>query len=225
MRAARDGRLRATSWRLGAGGASCAGIPLWSARYTAGRCRRLATRSGDRAVWDALRQDIALRRAHAAASAGVHRRRHRSRSRSASARTPRSSASWTPCCGGRCRTRDADGSCRWPKQRPREGRVIRHRSRPPTSSTGVATRQSFAAMAAYTGTARKPDGDAASPNALRTLTVSPAFLDVLGAARRRSAGTSQLSEEIDGRHRVVLLTDALWRRRFGARSRRSSAAR
>ena len=53
--------------------------------------------------------------------------------------------------------------------------------------------------------------------AVAALAVSPAFLSVLGVAPALGRDF-RAEEETVGRHRVVLLTDALWRRRFGADS-------
>src|SRR6185295_3689091 len=71
--------------------------------------------------------------------------------------------------------------------------------------------QSFRAMAAYTETAVNLTG-VGEPERLRGLSVSPGFLDVLGVhpAHGRDFRTE---EETFGRHRVVLLADAFWRRR------------
>ena len=57
---------------------------------------------------DLLRQDLALRRAHAAPRARLRRHRHRWSRRSASAPPPPPSRSPTTCCSGRCPFADAD---------------------------------------------------------------------------------------------------------------------
>ena len=71
-------------------------------------------------------------------------------------------------------------------------------------------------MAAYSETAMNLTG-AGEPERLRGLAVSPAFLQVLGA-RPAQGRDIRAEEETQGNHRVVLLTDAFWRRRFGADS-------
>jgi putative ABC transport system permease protein len=53
------------------------------------------------------------------------------------------------------------------------------------------------------------------PERIRPLKVSPAFLGVIGVAPALGRDFTS-EEEIDGRERVVLLSDDLWRRRFGA---------
>jgi putative ABC transport system permease protein len=78
--------------------------------------------------------------------------------------------------------------------------------------------QSFSAMAAYmllpAGGAYNLTGNG-EPERVRPLEVSPAFLGVIGAAPAFGRDFRQ-EEETVGRHRVVLLSDGLWRRRFGA---------
>ena len=78
--------------------------------------------------------------------------------------------------------------------------------------------KSFASMAALMVTA--PSGafnltGAGEPERVKPLQVSPAFLAVIGVVP--ALGRDFLAEEeIDGREQVVLLSDGLWRRRFGA---------
>jgi putative ABC transport system permease protein len=77
---------------------------------------------------------------------------------------------------------------------------------------------SFSAIAAYTITspssAYNLTGDG-EPERVRPLEVTPAFLAVIGIAPALGRDF-RFEEETVGRHRVVLLSDALWRRRFGA---------
>jgi putative ABC transport system permease protein len=103
------------------------------------------------------------------------------------------------------------------EQRPRESRWFgpiapadyfdwRHDSR------------SFSAMAAYA--IQSPSGaynltGEGEPERVRPLEVTSQFLDVTGI--RPALGRDfRAEEETVGRHRVVLLSDGLWRRRFGA---------
>jgi putative ABC transport system permease protein len=78
--------------------------------------------------------------------------------------------------------------------------------------------RSFSAMAAYTvssaASAYNLTGDG-EPERLRPLVVSSAFLSVIGVTPAFGRDFRS-EEETVGRHRVVLLSDALWRRRFGA---------
>jgi putative ABC transport system permease protein len=74
--------------------------------------------------------------------------------------------------------------------------------------------RSFAAMAAYMETALNLIAPG-EPERLNGLAVSPGFLAALGMSPSDGRDLRP-EEEIQGRHRVVLLTDALWRRRFGA---------
>jgi len=77
--------------------------------------------------------------------------------------------------------------------------------------------RSFSDMAAYSimapSSAYNLTGSG-EPERVRPLQVSPSFFRVLGLAP--AVGRDfRAEEEIDGRHRVVLLSDQLWRRRFG----------
>jgi putative ABC transport system permease protein len=78
--------------------------------------------------------------------------------------------------------------------------------------------RSFSAMAAYTLT---PSSGAynltgnGEPERVRPLEAAPAFLGVIGVTPALGRDFRP-EEETVGRHRVVLLSDGLWRRRFGA---------
>ena len=78
--------------------------------------------------------------------------------------------------------------------------------------------RSFSSMAAYTlmpaAGAYNLTGNG-EPERVRPLEVSPAFLSVIGVTPAFGRDF-RAEEETVGRHRVVLLSDALWRRRFGA---------
>ena len=79
---------------------------------------------------------------------------------------------------------------------------------------------SFSAMAAYTvmpaaGAYAYNLTGVGEPERVRPLEVSPAFLSVIGVTPAFGRDF-RAEEETVGRHRVVLLSDALWRRRFGA---------
>jgi hypothetical protein len=78
--------------------------------------------------------------------------------------------------------------------------------------------QSFAAIAALSigspSGAYNLTGDG-EPERVRPLEVTPQFLSVIGVTPAIGRDF-RAEEEIDGRDRVVLLSDALWRRRFGA---------
>jgi putative ABC transport system permease protein len=73
---------------------------------------------------------------------------------------------------------------------------------------------SFTAMAAVEDTAVNLSGGG-EPERLRAIVSTSGFLDVLGVVPVRGRDF-RADEETPGRHRVVLLTDELWRRRFGA---------
>src|SRR5262249_40122280 len=103
------------------------------------------------------------------------------------------------------------------EQRPREGRWFGPIA-PADFFDWRRDNRSFAAVAAYTilppASAYNLTGDG-EPERVRPLEVSPSFLGVLGIAPP-PARDSHADEEIFGRPRVVLLTNDLWRRRFGA---------
>jgi putative ABC transport system permease protein len=97
--------------------------------------------------------------------------------------------------------------------RPREGRV----NGPVAPADFYDWRResrSFAAMAAYSDVAVNLTGSG-EPERLRGLSVASGFLMALGVTPARGRDF-RIDEETDGRDRVVLLTDSLWRRRFGA---------
>ena len=77
---------------------------------------------------------------------------------------------------------------------------------------------SFSAVAAYTimspSGAYNLTGDG-EPERVRPLEVTPPFLGVIGVTPALGRDF-RAEDETVGRHRVVLLSDALWRRRFGA---------
>ena len=99
------------------------------------------------------------------------------------------------------------------EQRPREGRLFGPIS-PADFYDWRRDSRSFASFAAYIDTALNITG-AGEPERLRALAVSPGFLEALGVAPAR--GTDfRPDEETFGRHRVALLSDGFWRRRFGA---------
>ena len=75
--------------------------------------------------------------------------------------------------------------------------------------------QVFAAMAAYTGTSVTLREPGAEPEDLRGLRATTDLFDVLRVTP--AIGRSFTAEhEVEGRHRVAVLSDALWRRRFGS---------
>jgi putative ABC transport system permease protein len=79
----------------------------------------------------------------------------------------------------------------------------------------AAQQQVFASMAAIAGgafTLREPD---AEPEELRAERVTAGFFDVL-RAYPVLGGPFTADNETDGNHRVAVLSDGLWRRRFGA---------
>ena len=99
------------------------------------------------------------------------------------------------------------------EQRPREGRLYGPVAPADFFDWGRDSR-SFAAMAAYMERSLNLTG-AGEPERLLGLSVSPAFLTSLGVAPALGRNLRD-EEDIDGHDQVVLLTDALWRRRFGA---------
>ncbi len=98
------------------------------------------------------------------------------------------------------------------EQRPREGRLTNPVS-PADFYDWRADSRSFTAMTAYMETSVNLSGSG-EPERLAGLNVTPEFLTVLGI--QPSLGRDFRSEEETfGRHRVALLTDGLWKRRFG----------
>jgi hypothetical protein len=108
---------------------------------------------------------------------------------------------------------DADRIMSLAEQRPREGRMYGAVS-PADFFDWRRDATSFAAMAAFNEGATNLTGTG-EPERIRTLAVSPGFLDALGLPPAMGRNF-RLEEENDGRDRVVLLTDAFWRRAFGA---------
>jgi putative ABC transport system permease protein len=79
----------------------------------------------------------------------------------------------------------------------------------------AAQQQVFEAMAAIAGgalTIKEPDGE---PEEVRAQRVTADFFKVL-RERPVLGRTFSVDHETDGQHRVAILSDALWRRRFGA---------
>jgi predicted permease len=103
------------------------------------------------------------------------------------------------------------------EQRPRESRWFGPVS-PADYFDWRRDSRSFSAMAAYTlmpaGSAYNLTGSG-EPERVRPLEASPAFLSVIGVTPALGRDF-RAEEETVGRHRVVLLSDSLWRRRFGA---------
>jgi putative ABC transport system permease protein len=99
------------------------------------------------------------------------------------------------------------------EQRPREGR-LHGQVAPSDFYDWRRQNKSFATMAAVEPTAINLSG-AGEPERLRGLLVTPGFFDVLGIALVRGRDF-RAEEETPGQHRVVLLTDGIWRRRFGS---------
>jgi len=79
----------------------------------------------------------------------------------------------------------------------------------------AAQQQVFSSIAAIAGGAVTLTPTGGEPEDLRSQRVTAGFFDVLRA--RPAIGRPFTAEhEVDGRHRVAVLSDALWRRRFGA---------
>jgi len=109
--------------------------------------------------------------------------------------------------------RDAGRIMALSEQRPREGLFYGPVS-PADFFDWRSGARSFSAMSAVSDMVLNLTGSG-EPERLIALSVSPGFLEVLGVAP--SVGRAfRAEEEVVGRHRVVLLSDALWRRRFGA---------
>jgi putative ABC transport system permease protein len=103
------------------------------------------------------------------------------------------------------------------EQRPRESRWFGPVA-PADYFDWLRDSRSFAAMAAYSitgpGGAYNLTGNG-EPERVRPLEVAPAFLSVIGVMPALGRDL-RAEEDAAGRHRVVLLSDGLWRRRFGA---------
>jgi putative ABC transport system permease protein len=108
---------------------------------------------------------------------------------------------------------DADRIMSLAEQRPREGRPYGAVS-PADFFDWRRDAKSFAAMAAWNSRSVNLTG-VGEPERIRALAVSSGFLDAL-ALPPVVGRNLRLEEETDGRDGVVLLTDAFWRRRFGA---------
>jgi putative ABC transport system permease protein len=78
----------------------------------------------------------------------------------------------------------------------------------------IAQQQVFESMAAVAGGAVTLREPGAEPEDLRAQRVTAGFFDVL-RARPAFGRAFTADNEVDGRHRVVVLSDGLWRRRFG----------
>jgi putative ABC transport system permease protein len=98
------------------------------------------------------------------------------------------------------------------EQRPREGR-LHGPVAPADFYDWRRDNRSFSAMAAVDPTPVNLTG-VGEPERLRAIAVTPGFLDALGIAPALGRDF-RADEETPGRHRVVLLTDGLWRRHFG----------
>ena len=105
------------------------------------------------------------------------------------------------------------------EQRPREGRWFGPIA-PADFFDWRRDNHSFSAVAAYMSQPlNRPSSynltGTGDPEQVRVLEASPSFLNVLGIAPVFGRDFRP-EEEIEGGHRVVLLADSLWRRRFGA---------
>lgn len=86
----------------------------------------------------------------------------------------------------------------------------------PQNYTDWAAQQDvFESMAAIAGGAFALQEPGEAPDDLRALRVTAGFFDVLRTNPAMGRAFTA-DNEIDGRHRVAILTDGLWRRRFGA---------
>jgi predicted permease len=75
--------------------------------------------------------------------------------------------------------------------------------------------RSFSQSAIYESASSNLSGGAAEPERVTALRASPQLFDVLGAAPARGRGFVA-ADSAEGTPNVVVLSDALWRRRFGA---------
>jgi putative ABC transport system permease protein len=108
---------------------------------------------------------------------------------------------------------DADRIVDIAEQRPREGRMYGAVS-PADFFDWRREAQSFTQMAAYFEYAVNLTG-VGEPERLRALQVTAGFLEALGVVP--TAGRTFITaEETDGQNQAVILTDGIWRRRFGA---------
>ena len=153
-----------------------------------------------------------LRAPHAAAHAGLHRRRAASRWRSASAPTPRSSRSSTPSSCARCRTPSRIGSSTVGDRTP----------------AGFSSNVGFATLIDWRERSRSFEQLALMRGWGPTLVVNGEAERLAGGARQlellrddgRASGArprdSRADDDRPNHWRVLLLSDGLWRRRFGA---------
>ena len=142
-------------------------------------------------------------------------------SRSASAPTARFSASSTRCCCGRCRTTIPAGSIAWTKSNPRvepHGRIAGG----PARASASARTHSRSAPSRTGRTSPSP-----VPKARKTCTAAKVSADVFRMLGRQPAlgRTFRPRSSVPGPPRVVVLSDRLWRRRFGRRPRRAGQGR
>ena len=99
------------------------------------------------------------------------------------------------------------------EQRPRENRI--HGPVAPADFYDWRhDNRAFSAMAAVEPGSVNISGDA-EPERVQAITVTAGFLDVLGIKPMLGRDFTR-DQETEGRHRVVLLSDGFWRRRFGA---------
>ena len=154
-----------------------------------------------RFAWRLLRRSPGFPAVVAPDAGGRHRRQHR-----------RCSASSTPCCCGRCPTATPIASCRSTADGPRPP-PRRSQPRPTTTRIASARRRSTES--------RRSTVRPLQPDRRRRPRARPDAHRVVGVFRhawRDTAGRPglRLREEQRGSHRVAILSDALWRRRFGA---------
>ncbi len=108
--------------------------------------------------------------------------------------------------------RDSDGLVALTEERPREGQFLGPVS--PADFVDWREARSFAQVAAYESRALNLTGDG-TPQKVSALAVTAGFLESLRVAP--ALGRSFIrDEEEPGRHRSVILSDGLWRRRYAA---------
>jgi len=99
------------------------------------------------------------------------------------------------------------------EQRPRESATLAGPVSPGDFLDWRDMSRTFTAIAATSSSALNLSGDG-EPQRVRALSVSPGFLEALGVAP--AGRTFRREEEDPDRARVAILSDALWRVRFGA---------